>query len=135
MWVQTLLLLASLSLLVEADKFTTCPSGHDTEKTTTTFSICCFCCCSSSITVHFSQVVINVGVDESELLDLLGGANGVVPVSVDLLPLSVSATAHAAVLSAIVNFGVDEFETIGANGVSTAFDLAHAAVSAMVSFP
>jgi hypothetical protein len=129
MWVHTLLLLASLSLVVEADK------GHDTEKTTTTFSICCFCCCSSSITVHFSQVVINVGVDESELLDLLGGANGVVPVSVDLLPLSVSATAHAAVLSAIVNFGVDEFETIGANGVSTAFDLAHAAVSAMVSFP
>jgi hypothetical protein len=32
MWVQTLLLLASLSLVV-ADKFTTCPSGQDTENT------------------------------------------------------------------------------------------------------
>jgi len=64
-------------------------------------------------------------------------------VSVDLLPLSVSATAHAAVLSAIVNFGVDEFETIGANGVEpvsvdlltlSVSDTAHAAVlSAIVN--
>jgi hypothetical protein len=64
--------------------------------------------------------VINVGVDESELL---GGANGVEPVSVDLLTLSVSDTAHAAVLSAIVNDGVDEFETL--------LSLNMAAVSAM----